>query len=216
VVAGYAQTHNQKYFIVKKEKIMKNKRYLFVLVMLAILATGLFVGRVSAQTNQPFQIIFTKEGYSEAGPDALWTIPDWGLLCIEDGGETRCYCKCGNGICEVTEQGQSPASTTIPITSVPTATPNTPNPTATAIVTEPPATATPNTPNPTATAIVTEPPATATPKPFNGIIITHFDGQGRLVWTRCMPLSALNGHYPDDPGHKNHPVPDIIGDGCYR
>jgi hypothetical protein len=128
-----------------------NKRYISILVMvLAILAAGLFfAGRASAQTNQPFQIIFTKEGYSEAGPDAMWTVPEWGLLCIEDGSETRCYCKCGNGICEVTEQGQNPASTTIPATSVPTVTPNTPAPTATPILTEPTATPAPtDTPEP--------------------------------------------------------------------
>jgi hypothetical protein len=152
-----------------------NKKLLAVVVITILLLA--VVGSVAAQENSIFTLIFTRLPESEQGPDEIFTIDQYGLVCIYKNGALDCECPCIDG-CQDVEPAvsipQEPTEAEAPATSVPT-----------------------------------NPVPTNTPKPSH-VLITHYDGQGRWSWTRCMPISSVKGHEH----HVGHPIQDIIGEAC--
>ncbi len=168
--------------------IILNKKLLITVCVIvgALVVLGSAVGSAFAAGDTPFEILYSKEGYNNPGPSALWTIPDWGLLCVEDNGETRCYCRCSNGACEdalIPVTGQNPAPTQTP--TIP------PNPSGT---------------KPTPTVI---PLKTSTPTIEYGEWVTHRDANGREIWTRCVSTQNLEFHR-----NHGHEIPDDFGGAC--
>lgn len=200
---------------------MKKK---FCLALVVLLAVSVFVGSALANGALPFTLVWTKETESQAGPDSVYWVETEGvrLLCVKDAAGVSCVQPIPPCLL-VCPASAGPAAQSV---ASPTATPRgeRPGPSPTAYVSPTPGfTNTPlpsptRTPQPTNTSVPTNTPQpTATEEPeYNGVWITHYDGQGNEVWTKCMPPSAVNGHRPDHSSHRGHPIPDVIGGGCYR
>lgn len=123
------------------------------------------------------------------------------------------YCQCQGPNCQK-ESNPSTSTPNVPVvgktTPVPT---NTPVP---SIKTSTPPPQPTRTPVPTSTHVpptgTPVPPPTDTPAAKFGTWITHYDAKGNVVFSKCMPDSAVNGHR----NHPGHIKQDYIGpaDGC--
>jgi len=190
-----------------------------LMVFIAVL-TFVGIGLARAGGDQPYVVEYSQLAPEQQGPDEIFYLPQYNLVCIYKGYSLSCVCPCKTAGCVsdqtfttiITEPTGLPVEPTVPVipTSEPTSTPVQP-------------TATTKPPDPTVTGVpptATNVPPTAmnvppTPKPTdkpNGMWIRHYDGKGNLVWEKCMPPSAWNGHN----SHPGHPIQDENLGGCYR
>lgn len=175
-------------------------------LIIAIVLTTLFAsaGVAYALDNLPFKIDFSRLPEKEQGPDEIFVLDEYGLVCVFKDGSLDCECPCEQ-CATVTEETVAVAETQAPEETQP------PSETQPPVETEEP---TPTPPTPTSTVptpVPTSPAPTSTPEP-NGILIRHFDTWGNEVWTKCMPLSAWNGHK----NHPGHLVQDQNLGSCYQ
>lgn len=185
---------------------LTSKKFMIMLFVIigALVFLGSVVGSALAADNSPFSVVYAKEGYENAGPDALYEIPSWGLLCIDDNGETRCYCKCASGACEAKDGTLVPVATLPGSTVGPTSTPGT----GPSLTPGPTATGTPTTTQaPTTTPIPPKP--TPTTPVYNGRWVWHYN-QHDLVPGQPTCKKNWQGHV-SHPGHLHQ---DIIGGEC--
>jgi len=180
---------------------MKSRLILFYILVTILLAGMLIsVGIVKAANDTFYNIIYSKLSTNEQGPDEIFTIPQYNLVCVYKGNSLDCLCPCSAGICSTSTGVLAPV---IPITIVPTITVITPMPT------EKPTVIPTFVPTTTNIPINTPIPPTAIP---NGVFIRHYDANGTLVWEKCMPVSAWNGHK----SHPGHVIQDENLGFCYR
>jgi hypothetical protein len=210
-----------------------------MLLVFIMILTFMGVSLARAGGAQPYVVEYSQLAPEQQGPDEIFYIPQYNLVCVYKGYSLSCVCPCKTADCAsdqtFTTRMTDPTAVPVDPTAMPTNPPTEPTstpvqPTATSKPTEKPpgptATFTPP-PLPTATGIpptatnvpptVTGIPPTATsvpptPKPFDGVRIKHYDGKGNLVWDKCMPPSAWNGHQ----SHPGHPIQDENLGGCYR
>jgi len=128
--------------------MFKSKKFYVVLGIVAFLLVA-FTAVAAANGELPFEIVFVREGVDEAdvGFDSMYYVPELGLYCIEENGETKwCGCPCELGLCP--EKTGVPEITKLPRSNpepTPTDVPTTPTEEP-PVTTEPPPTSEPPTP----------------------------------------------------------------------
>lgn len=184
---------------------MQTREKIFILIFATVMILFTAYSVQASQVN-PANVIYSRLPADNQGPDEVFTIPQYNLVCVYKGNSLVCLCPCTAGLCPVTVE-----STNVPATGVPviTATQKPVDPTATTTVV--PTVVPTNTPIPTNTPVPTATLVPTTPNP-NGVLIRHYDADGTVVWEKCMPTSAWNGHR----FHKGHLIQDDNLGYCYR
>src|SRR3989344_4504378 len=68
----------------------------FVIATIVALVALALIGTVAmAQEGKtPFKIIWSNQEKSEQGPDEVYELSDYGLICVVDNGQLWCGCPC--------------------------------------------------------------------------------------------------------------------------
>lgn len=181
---------------------MKNKSLVIVILFVAVLFAS--ARAVYALDLIPFEIVFSRLSEEEQGPDEVFLLEEYGLVCVFKDGSLDCECPCGEQ-CGTVGETVAVAETQPPSETQPPAEEAQPP-----VETEEPVPPTDPTPGPPPEWPTPTPPA-PTLEP-NGVLIRHRDAKGNIVWEKCMPLSAWNGH--ED--HFGHEIQDEFLGYCYR
>lgn len=135
-------------------------------------------------------ILISGVAFADSPYDSVFTIPEYNLVCVSKGQALSCTCPCG-------------AMETMPVVVTATIVDNISRATPTEIGR---VSATPTD--------IGRVPATATPTvtTVDGVRIVHYDAKGNVVWDKCMPVSAWNGHE----SHAGHIIQDLNLGNCSR
>ena len=112
------------------------KKVLIATALVALATIVLVLGGtvVLAQEGKtPFAIVWSRQSEGDQGPDEVYTLDDYGIICVVDNGNLWCGCPCPtceNGVQTIVATGDQPSQTPPPpvVTTVPPPSATTPPP----------------------------------------------------------------------------------------